>query len=111
MRMIEAVAARLYQPVKMAANLGIELPSSNLVSENQIHNAIWRCICCRHGQECGEWFVLGRLASPNSARIANSIWDAPVTPRSLRSGRVANYLLRWFSSRAVGPIGQGMQLC
>ncbi len=51
MRVIEAVAARLDQSVKMAANLGIELPSADLASENQIRNAIWRSIFCSHGHE------------------------------------------------------------
>ena len=52
MRVIEAVAARLDQSVRMATHLGIELPTSSLSSENQIRNAIWRCIFCGHGPEC-----------------------------------------------------------
>lgn len=60
MRTIEAVPARLDQSVKMAANLGIDLPSSGLWSENRIRNAIWRCIFCRHGSERAEW-VKGRV--------------------------------------------------
>ncbi len=68
MRVIEAVAARLDQSVKMVANLGIELPSSDLASENQIRNAIWRCIFCRHGQECGEWVRAGTLGVPEFCR-------------------------------------------
>lgn len=55
--------------------------------------------------------ALARPVCPNSAGIANSISDAPATLRSLLSSRAANNFLRWFSSRAVGPIGQGMQLC
>lgn len=54
MRVIEAVAARLDQSVKMVANLGIELPSSDLSSETRSAK-IWRCIFCRHGSECAEW--------------------------------------------------------
>ena len=71
MRMIEAVAARLYQPVKMAANLGIELPSSNLVSENQIHNAS------------------GAASAAATARNAanGSCWDA-WRPRILQESRI-----------------------
>jgi hypothetical protein len=40
MRAIEVVAARLDQSLKMAANLGIDLPSEALSSESQIRNAI-----------------------------------------------------------------------
>lgn len=75
--MIEAVAARLDQSVKIAANFGIELPSSDLASENQIRNAIWRCIFCRHGRECSEWVLPERQVSPKSVGTALSIWDAP----------------------------------
>jgi hypothetical protein len=49
MRVIDAVAVRLDQSVKMAGNLGIDLPTSSLSSENQIRNAIWRCNFCSHG--------------------------------------------------------------
>jgi hypothetical protein len=68
MRVIEAVAARLDQSVKMAGNLGIDLPSSGLSSENQIRNAIWRCIFCRHGSECAEWVYAGTRGVPGFCR-------------------------------------------
>lgn len=68
MRVIEAVAARLHQSVRMVANLGIELPTSSLSSENQIRNAIWRCIFCRHGSECAEWVNAGRPGVPGFCR-------------------------------------------
>ena len=48
MQAIETVGARLDQCVEMAANPWIDLPSSGLSSENQIRNAIWRCILCMH---------------------------------------------------------------
>ncbi len=68
MRVIEAVAARLDQSVKMAGNLGIDLPTSSLSSENQIRNAIWRCIFCRHGSECAEWVNAGKPDVPGFCR-------------------------------------------
>jgi hypothetical protein len=68
MRVIEAVAARLDQSVRMAGNLGIELPSSDLSSENQIRHAIWRCIFCRHGSECAEWMNAGSPGVPGFCR-------------------------------------------
>ena len=68
MRVIEAVAARLDQSVRMAGNLKIELPSSSLSSENQIRNAIWRCIFCRHGSECAEWVDAGSPDVPEYCR-------------------------------------------
>lgn len=69
MRVIEAVAARLDQSVRMAGNLKIELPSSSLSSENQIRNAIWRCIFCRHGSECAEWV---NAATPGVPRFCGN---------------------------------------
>jgi hypothetical protein len=68
MRMIEAAATRLDQSVKMAANLGITLPTSGLSSEHQIRNAIWRCILCRHGSECAEWVKSGTPSVPGFCR-------------------------------------------
>lgn len=68
MRVIETVAARLDQSVRMAANLGIDLPSSDLSSESQIRNAIWRCIFCRHGSECAEWIRAGTPGVPAFCR-------------------------------------------
>ena len=59
MSVIEAVAARLDQSVKMAGNLGSVLPTSSLSSKNRIRNAIWRCIFCSHGSECAEWVNAG----------------------------------------------------
>ncbi|WP_376767724.1 DUF6455 family protein [Mesorhizobium zhangyense] len=37
-------------------------------SENQIRNAIWRCIFCRHGSECGEWVNAGTRGVPGFCR-------------------------------------------
>jgi hypothetical protein len=64
MRVIEAVAARLDQSVKVAANLGIDLLTSGLSSENQIRNAIWRCILCTHGSACAEWIKARKPGVP-----------------------------------------------
>lgn len=68
MRMLEAVAARLDQSVKMASNLEIDLPSEDMWSENQIRNAIWRCIFCRRGSECAEWIRAERHGVPEFCR-------------------------------------------
>ena len=68
MRLIEAVAARLDQSVRMAGNLGIELPTSGLSSENHIRNAIWCCVLCRYGSECAEWVNSGTPDVPGFCR-------------------------------------------
>lgn len=68
MQMIETVAARLDQSVKMAANLGIDLPSADLLSESQIRNAIWRCIFCSHGSKCSDWVRAGTPGVPEFCR-------------------------------------------
>ena len=68
MRVIEAVAARLDQSVRMARNLGIDLPISGLSSENQVRNAIWRCIFCRHGSECADWINAATPGVPEYCR-------------------------------------------
>lgn len=68
MRVIEAVGARLDQSVRMATNLGIDLPAENLASENMIRRAIWRCIFCRHGTECADWLSTGEAGVPDFCR-------------------------------------------
>lgn len=68
MRVIEAVAARLDQSVKMAANLGVELTSTDPSSESQLRNAVWRCIFCRHRSECAEWVGAGVAGVPSFCR-------------------------------------------
>lgn len=68
MRMMEAVGARLDQSVRMAANLGIDLPADDLASESMIRRAIWRCIFCRHGAECAEWVDAGHADVPDFCR-------------------------------------------
>ncbi len=68
MRVIEAVAARLDQSIKMAANLGVELTSTDPSSESQLRNAVWHCIFCRHGSECAEWVDAGVAGVPSFCR-------------------------------------------
>jgi hypothetical protein len=66
--MIDSVAARLDQSVRMVNNLGIDLPASGLAAEHQIRNAIWRCILCSHGAECREWIRSARPGVPEFCR-------------------------------------------
>ncbi|WP_432417024.1 DUF6455 family protein [Mesorhizobium australicum] len=44
------------------------MPTSSLSSENQIRNAIWRCIFCGHGSACAEWVNAGTTGVPEYCR-------------------------------------------
>jgi hypothetical protein len=102
-RMIDSVAARLDQSVRIVNSLGIDLPASGLAAEHQIRNAIWRCILCSHGAECREWIQSARPGVPeggldlianNSLTLEGSLGSERDRGRTLSSGQKNQYCIQ-----------------
>lgn len=64
MRLLDRLGARLDQSVKIMDRAGMQLGAAELSSEHEIRSAIWRCLACRHGEECRQWIEDDRAGVP-----------------------------------------------
>jgi hypothetical protein len=55
MRLLDRLGARLDQSAKIMEKAGMELGGAELSLEHEIRSTIWRCLGCRHGEECRQW--------------------------------------------------------
>lgn len=65
MRVFEAIANRLDQSGDMMRSTGVDLSGAGLAVENRLRNAQWRCLFCRHGDECRTWIEAGTGSVPD----------------------------------------------
>lgn len=63
--MLERAASRLHQSNEIMSRAGVALLEGGYPAENDIRNATWRCILCRHGEACREWLAAGRRDVPD----------------------------------------------
>lgn len=65
MGFLDRMANRLAQFKEVPARIGPRLPAESLFIENEYRRGVWRCIVCRHGDDCREWLAAGRTDVPD----------------------------------------------
>ncbi|MFH1796826.1 MAG: DUF6455 family protein [Pseudomonadota bacterium] len=65
MRLLDRLGARLDQSAEIMDKAGMQLGGAELSSEHEIRNTIWRCLMCRHGEECRQWIAADSAGVPN----------------------------------------------
>lgn len=64
MNILERVQSRLGQSSEIISRAGVRLFEDGYTAENDMRNAIWRCLLCRHGDDCSDWLAAGRTDIP-----------------------------------------------
>ena len=64
MRLLDRLGARLDQSVTIMDKAGMQLGGAELSLEHEIRNTIWRCLTCRHGEECRQWIAADTAGIP-----------------------------------------------
>lgn len=65
MNILERVQSRLGQSSEIMSRAGIGMFEGGYAAENDMRNAIWRCLLCRHGDDCRDWLAAGRADVPD----------------------------------------------
>ena len=64
MNMLERMQTKLEQSREVMSRANIGLFEGGHAAQNDIRNAIWRCLLCRHGDDCRDWLTAGRTDIP-----------------------------------------------
>ena len=65
MNIFDRIDRKLRQSSEVMSRAGAGLLDKGFVSENDVRNAIWRCLLCRHGDDCRDWLAAGRTDVPD----------------------------------------------
>lgn len=65
MNILERMQMKLGQSGEVMAGAGITLFDGGYAAENDIRSAVWRCLLCRHGDDCRDWLAAGRTDVPD----------------------------------------------
>ena len=65
MSILGRVLARLEQSGEVMARGRVNRLEGGFAVENDMRNAIWRCVFCRHGDDCQDWLAAGRTDIPD----------------------------------------------
>ncbi len=65
MNVLRRVQARLDQSGELMARGRVNMAEGGFAAENDMRNAVWRCVLCRHGDDCRDWLAAGRTAIPD----------------------------------------------
>jgi hypothetical protein len=65
MNILERMQSRLEQSNEIMSRAGIRMFEGGYAAENDIRNAIWRCLLCRHGDDCRDWLAAGGTDIPD----------------------------------------------
>ncbi|MFC3722970.1 DUF6455 family protein [Neoaquamicrobium sediminum] len=65
MNILERMQTKLGQSSEVMARAGVRLFEGGYAAENDTRNAIWRCLLCRHGDDCRDWLAAGRTDLPD----------------------------------------------
>ncbi|MCV0396752.1 MAG: DUF6455 family protein [Rhizobiaceae bacterium] len=86
MRIFDGIGRRLDQSARLMDKLDIVLPSTTVNAESQIRNVMWRCVLCRHGDECREWLDVPDAGIPAFCANAAFFRGRQQASREARSG-------------------------
>ena len=65
MNIMGRVQARLDQSGEIMARGRVNMAEGGFAAENDMRNAIWRCVLCRHGDDCRDWLAARRTDIPD----------------------------------------------
>lgn len=65
MNVLRGLQARLEQSGEVMARGRVNMAEGGFAAENDMRNAIWRCVLCRHGDDCRDWLAAGRTDIPD----------------------------------------------
>jgi hypothetical protein len=65
MNIIGRVQTRLDQAGEVMARGRVNMAEGGIAAENDMRNAFWRCVLCRHGDDCRDWLAAGRTDIPD----------------------------------------------
>lgn len=65
MNIIGRVQTRLDQAGEVMARGRVNMAEGGIAAENDMRNAFWRCVLCRHGDDCRDWLASGRTDIPD----------------------------------------------
>lgn len=65
MNIIGRVQTRLDQAGEVMARSRVNMAEGGIAAENDMRNAFWRCVLCRHGDDCRDWLAEGRTDIPD----------------------------------------------
>lgn len=65
MNILERVQSRLEQSTEIMSRAGVSMLEGGYAAQNDMRSAIWRCLLCRHGDNCRDWLAAGRTDVPD----------------------------------------------
>lgn len=68
MNILGRVQSRLGQSSEIMTRAGVSMLEGGYAAENEMRKAIWRCLLCRHGDDCRDWLAAGRTDVPGFCR-------------------------------------------